>query len=245
MDANAAMEQVEEASPRPRARVAGVFYLLVFVMGGVALSVGGNLVVQGDAAATASNILAHESLFRWRFAADLIATASYVVVTALFYDLFKPVNRRVSLLAAFFSIVGCAIGAVSCVFYLAPMTFLRGAPYLSVFSVEQLHALALTFLKLYVQAYSIGLVFFGFYCLLIGYLVFRSTFLPRTLGVLMAFAGLGWLVFLSPPLASSLSPYVLAPGIIGEGSLTLWLLAKGVDAKRWKEQAAVAGVATV
>ena len=245
MDANAAMERVEEASPPSRARIAGVFYLLVFVMGGVALSVGGNLVVQGDAAATASNILAHESLFRWRFAADLIATACYVVVTALFYDLFIPVSRRVSLLAAFFSIVGCAIGAVSCIFYLAPLTILRGAPYLSVFSVEQLQALALTFVKLYVQGYSIGLVFFGFYCLLIGYLVFRSTFLPRALGALMAFAGLGWLVFLSPPLASALSPYVLAPGIIGEGSLTLWLLAKGVDATRWKERAAVARLAKV
>lgn len=232
-------------SPRFRARVAGVFYLLVFVMGGVALSVGGNLVVQGDAAATASNIVAHESLFRLRFVADLIATACYVVVTALFYELFKPVSRRLSLVAAFVSVVGCAIGAVACTFYLAPLAILGGASYLGVFSPEQLQALALMFVTLYVRTYGIGLVFFGFYCLAIGYLIFRSKFLPSVLGVLMAFAGLGWLTFLSPPLASSLSPYVLAPGIIGEGALTLWLLAMGVDAKRWNEQAAEAGLANV
>jgi Domain of unknown function (DUF4386) len=79
------------------------------------------------------------------------------------------------------------------------------------------------------------LVFFGFYCLLIGYLIFGSTFLPRILGVLMAFAGLGWLTFLSPPLANHLSPYIFAPGLLGEGALTLWLLAKGVNAERWQE----------
>ena len=85
------------------------------------------------------------------------------------------------------------------------------------------------------------MVFFGFYCLLIGYLIFRSTFLPRILGVLMAFAGLGWLTFLSPMLANHLSPYIFAPGILGEGALTLWLLAMGVNAERWNEQAGVIG----
>ena len=86
------------------------------------------------------------------------------------------------------------------------------------------------------RSYGIGLVFFGCYCLLIGYLVFRSTFLPRALGVLMVFAGLGWLIFLWPPLANSLFPYVLAPGMLGEGALTLWLLAMGVNEHRWKER---------
>ena len=87
-----------------------------------------------------------------------------------------------------------------------------------------------------------NLIFFGLYCILIGYLIFRSTFLPRVSGVLMAFGGLGWLTFLSPPLANSLSPYILAPGILGEGSLTLWLLVMGVNAQRWKEQASAAAV---
>ncbi len=235
------MERIAEASPRFKARIAGLFYLLTFVTGIFALLTGGRLVVSGDAAATATNILAHESLFQLSFAANLMATACYIVVTALFFDLFKPVNRSLSLLAAFFSLVGCAIGAVSYVFYFAPLAVLGGAQYLSAFKVEQVQALAYTFLKLGAQANNTGLVFFGFYCLLIGYLIFRSTFLPRILGVLMAFGGLGWLTFLSPPAAKYLSPYILLPGIIGEGSLTLWLLVMGVNVERWKEQASAAG----
>ena len=118
-------------------------------------------------------------------------------MTVLFYGLFKPVNRRLSLLAACVSLVGIAVG------------------------------------PLQVKAVN-PLVFFGFYCLLIGYLIFRSTFLPRVLGALMAFAGLGWLTFLSPALATYLFPYNFAPGIIGEGALTLWLLVFGVDVPRWE-----------
>ena len=196
--------------------------------------------VFGDAAATATNILAHESLFQLGFAANLIQFPCYVAVTGLFYDLFKPVNKSLSLLAAFFSLVGCAIGAVSCLFEFAPLTVLGGAPYLNVFTLEQLQALSLMFLKLYGQLFNISFVFFGFYCLLIGYLIFRSTFLPRILGVLMAIAGLGWLTFLSPALTHALSPYILAAGL-GEVSLTLWLLVAGVNAERWKEQAGAAG----
>src|SRR5260370_842687 len=91
---------------------------------------------------------------------------------------------------------------------------------------------------------NIGLVFFGFYCLLIGYLIVRSTFLPRVLGVLMAFAGLGWMTYLSPPLAHHLSPYNLASGILGQESVMLWLLVFGVNEQRWNEQASAAGFVT-
>jgi len=234
------MERIGEASPRFTARIAGVFYLMVFLTA-VPVLAGGRLVISGDAAATATNILAQEALYRLGWASNLIATACYVVVTALFYDLFKPVNRSVSLTAAFFSLVGCGLGALSGVFQLAPLAVLGGAQYLSVFTVEQLQALALLLLKLQAHAYNIGLVFFGFYCILIGYLIFRSLFLPRILGALMVFAGLGWLTFLSPPLANHLSPYILAPGLLGEGSLMLWLLVIGVNAQRWKEQAGAAG----
>jgi Domain of unknown function (DUF4386) len=235
------MEPIAEASPRFKARIAGVFYLLTFLTGGAALSVSGKLVVSGDAAVTAANILAHGPRFWLGFTFNLLLIACYLAVTALFYELFKPVNRSLSLLAAFFSLVGCAIQAFAFVFYSAPWAVLRGAPYLSVFKVEQQQALALTFVRLNVQAYDIGLVFFGFYCLLIGYLIFRSTFLPRLLGAGMMFAGLGWLTFLFPPLAGYLSPYILLPGLLGEGSLTLWLLAFGVNDQRWKEQANAAG----
>jgi Domain of unknown function (DUF4386) len=202
------MERIAETSPRFRARIAGVFYLLTFLAGGLAIFARRGLVVDEDAAATVTNILSHESLFRLGFAFDLLVVASYIAVTALFYDLFKPVNRSVSLLAAFFSLVGCAILGFTCLFQLATLVVLGGEQYLSVFKVEQVQALAYMFLNLYAQAYGIAVVFFGFYCLLIGYLIFKSTFLPRILGVLMAFAGLGWLTYLSPSLAKSLSPYI-------------------------------------
>lgn len=106
--------------------------------------------------------------------------------------------------------------------------------------MEQSRALAFLFLELYGQGVNICFVFFGVYCLLIGYLIFRSAFLPRILGVLMAFAGLGWLTFLSPPLANYLSPYILVLGFLAELALMLWLLVMGVNVQRWKEQASAA-----
>jgi hypothetical protein len=116
---------------------------------------------------------------------------------------------------------------------------------LSVFTAEQLQALALVFLRLRAAAYhTIGLVFFGLYCLLVGILILRSTFLPRILGVLMALAGLSYLLFLSAPLARSLQPCILVFPGVGQISLTLWLLATGVNAQRWKEQASAAGFMT-
>jgi Domain of unknown function (DUF4386) len=233
-------DRTVEASPRPRARIAGLFYLLVFLTGGLAVP-SFRLVVDSDAAATASNILAHEALFRLGFATLLIDVVLYIAVTLLFYELFKPVNRSLSLLAAFFSLVGCAIQAVSSAFFLTPLVVLGGTQSLSVFKVGELQAQALMFFKLYAQAYNIGLVFFGFYCLLIGYLIFRSTFLPRILGALMAFAGLAWLTFLSPPLANYLLPYNMAVGALAELSLTLWLLVMGVKVERWRAQACAPG----
>src|ERR1700683_1313986 len=183
------MERNAEASPRPRARITGVVYLFYFLTAVLGVFFMGGIVVDGDAAATATNLLAHESLFRLGLATGLVATAGYIALTALFYGLFKPVNRSLSLLAAFFSLVGCAILAFASLFQLAPLVVLGGSQYLSVFKVEQLRALALMFLELHGQAVNICLVFFAFYDLLIGYLIFRSTFLPRVLGVLMAIEG--------------------------------------------------------
>jgi hypothetical protein len=172
---------IREASPPDR--IAGGFYLLTFLAAVPALFLqGGPQIV-----------------------ANGIAGACYLAVTALFYFLFKPAGKRLSLLAAILSLAGVVIG---------PLNMLHLVP----FTVSPL-------------------VFFGFYCLLISCLIFRSTFLPRFLGVLMAFAALGWLTFLYPPLSKELQPYNLFPGILGEACLTVWLLARGVDASRWKEQA--------
>ena len=237
----AMMERIAEASPRLKARMAGVFYVLT----GATYAVGqafilDKLVVHGDAAATANNILAHQPFFQLGFTADLISVAFSVALTVLSYDLFKPVNRSLSLLAAFFHLVGLAVAAFGSFLLLAPLVVLGGGQYMSVFKVDQLQALAYMFLELNAQAWNAFLVFFGFYCVLISYLVFRSTFLPRLLGMLMACAGLGYLTFLYPPLANHLSPYNLAPAALGELSLMLWLLAIGVNVPRWKEQAGAA-----
>jgi hypothetical protein len=237
MSTDVTMERMAEASPRPRARITGVVYLLYFLTAVFGEFFLRGIVVSGDAAATANNILAHQPLFRLGLATGLIATACYVTVTALFYGLFKRVNSTLSLLAAFFSLVGCAILAFASLFRIAPLVVLGGGQYLSVFNVEQLQALASLFLELYGQVVNICFVFFGVYCLLIGYLIFRSAFLPRILGVLMAFAGLGWVTFLSPPVANYLRPYILVLGVIAELALMLWLLVMGVNVQRWKEQA--------
>jgi hypothetical protein len=233
------MERIAEASTRPRARITGVVYLLYFLTAVFGEFFMRGLVVSGDAAATANNILAHQPWFRLGLATGLIATAFYIALTALFYDLFRPVNRSLSLLAAFFSLVGCAILAFASLFRIAPLVILGGrdGQYLSVFKVEQLRALASLFLELNGQCVNICFVFFGVYCLLIGYLIFRSAFLPRILGVLMVFAGLGWLTFLSPPLAHYLSPYIQV--FLAEGSLMLWLLVMGVNVAKWEEKASV------
>jgi len=183
------MEGIAEASPRPRARITGIVYLLYFLT------------------AVSAEVFVGRSRLVLYDAVNLIAYAFYIAVTLLFYYLFKPVNRNLSLLAAFFSLLGCANDVLS---------FFNVAPY-----------------KIS------SLVFFGPYCLLIGYLIFRSTFLPRILGVLMAFAGLGWLIFLSP-LTNHLSTYLKVLGFLAEASLMLWLIVKGVNVQRWKEQASAA-----
>jgi hypothetical protein len=178
------MERIAEASPRFKARLAGVLSLL-----GLLAAVFGEFIVR-----------------RFEIAADLIAVGCMVAVTLLLYEILKPVNKGLSLLAASFNLVGLTFGA------------LRWNP----------------------QGVDLTVVFDGFYCVLIGYLIFRSTFLPRILGVSMAFAGLGWLTFLSRPLANYLSPYNLALGILGQESVMLWLLVMGVNAQQWKKRASVA-----
>ncbi len=235
------MEQIAAVSPRLNARIAGVLYLITILARVIADAfVRNRLVVSGNAAATATNIMAHEPLFRLGFAADIIAFASNIALTALLYELFKPVNRSLSLVAAFFSLVACGVQALSSLFHLAPLVLLEGSPYLSVFTAEQLQALAFVFLRLRAAAYhDIGLVFFGLYCFLVGILILKSTFMPRILGALMVLAGLSYVLFLSPQLVRSLQPYILVFPGVGQILLCLWLLVVGVNVERWQEQANV------
>jgi Domain of unknown function (DUF4386) len=225
---------MKRTSARLIARITGLLYLLTIVMGIFAQGfVSERLVVSGDASATAANILAHKSLFEWSFTAYMIEMACQIMTTALFYFLLRPVNRSLALVAAFLSLSGCIIKTFARVFYIAPMFVLGGAQYLNVFNEQQLQALALLFLRVNDHGAAMALAFFGFEALFNGYLVFRSTFLPRVLGILSMVGGLGWLTFLYPPLGYRLFLYLAAFALLGSAAMIFWLIVFGVDAERW------------
>lgn len=216
------------------ARAAGFLYVVTIISGGFAEAyVREGLTVYGNAAATAHNILASEQLYRFGFVADLLTLIAGTVVGFIFYVLFKPVNRNLSLLALIFSVTAGAVMAANLIHQFAALLLLHNASYLKSFTVEQLQALSLFFLNLQSEGYNISLLLFAFYFPLIGYLVYKSGFLPRVLGVLYALAGVGYLVnslawFLAPHYAAYLFPYILFPAFIGECSMSLWLIFKGI-----------------
>ena len=234
------MENAVAASPRRQARLAGAFYLITIVTGVFAeMFSRGALVVRDGPGATATNILAHESLYRLGLGADLVMLGAYIAVTGLFYQLFKPAGRGVALAAAFFSLIGIAVLAANCLNHVAPLLLLGNEHYLSAFTTDQLQGLALIALKLHARGYLIAGEFFGAYCMMIGYLAFRSGFLPRMLGALMAAGGLGYLIdssafFLFPAISAAL-PDLSMIGGIAELVLSLWLIVMGVDAAKWAE----------
>jgi len=233
-------QSISQTSPRLKARLAGVFELLEALTSGFGqVIVPGMLVVSGNAAATTANILAHGSLFRLSILAALIGVACHIAWIFLFYELFKAVNRSISLFAAFFGLLSVAIQAFSGLFQVAPLMIMEAGQSFNAFNVDQLQALSLMFLRFSGRSFNTYLGFFGIWCVLIGYLIIRSSFMPRLLGVLEAFAGLCWLTFLWPPLGHYLSPYNQVLSAPGELSLMLWLLVMGVNSQRWKEQASL------
>jgi hypothetical protein len=230
------MGSIAAVSPRFTARMTGLFYLLYVALATLANFARRGLIVSGDPAATATNIMAHQSLYQLGFACDILSVASNVVVVVLFYQLLQPVNRSVSMLTACFGFMGCIMMAVGGVFQLAPLPVLGHATYLSAFSAEQLQVEAYLLLNLYNKAYSVALICFGLFDLLIGWLIFKSTFMPRIVGLLMSLAGVSFLAFLAPAFGARNLYRIVALGF-GEGLVILWLLVKGVNAERWREQA--------
>ena len=188
-----------------------------------------------DTQATATNILAHESLYRSALAVGLIANVLYIALIALLLRLFEPVNRTVSIVAAFLGLSGCLVQIMGGLLQVAPLVMHKEPALMGLFSAGQLQQLAAAFLRLQAQSPAIALMFFALYDLLIGHLIIRSTFLPRSLGALVMAAGVGWLAYLYPPLATSLSNVILPLGFLAEFVLMVWLLAKGVDMTRWEE----------
>ncbi len=236
-------ERTRGASPRHLARIVGGLYLIIIVGGFFAIGfVSAALVVPGDAAATAHNILMHELLYRLGLVAHIVILPCNIALALIFYDLFKVVSRRLSLLVVFFTLVGTAVEGANLLNQFAPLMLLGGGHSLSVFTPEQLQALAYMPLDSQVISYDIQQVIYACYLLAAGYLVFRSIFLPRTVGVGLSIGGLCYLTnsfatFLAPGFAAHLFPYIQVPSGVAELSLCLWLLVMGVNVSRWNEQA--------
>lgn len=227
-----------KSSPRCTARLAGAFQLLE----GFASPVGqvvilGKIVVAGSASATAANILAQEQIYRFGFALCLFAVPLHVVWALLMYELLKPVSARIAALSAFIIVIGCAVQAVSSVFYLAPLMILKSASAFNGFTAEQMQSLAFACVKLNGATYDSYLVLFGIWCVLIGHLILRSMFLPRILGALLILDGFGWMLYLWPPLAKQFFTIIAVAAGVAEFPLELWLLIFAVNARRWHEQA--------
>jgi hypothetical protein len=225
-------------SPRAMARMAGVLYALE----GTGSVIGGayfrdKFIFAGNAAATASAMQTNETLFRVGFAAGLLAVAFHLAYTVLFYNLFRPVNRSIALLAASVSITACALQAFASLFQLAALLVVGGGSGLSGFTGQQTQDLALLLLNMNGQAFNIYLIFFGLWLIPTGYLIIRSTFFPRLIGVFLMLDGLGWVTYLWPPLATTIYPIIAIVAAFGELPLLVWLLVVGVNAQRWQEQA--------
>jgi Domain of unknown function (DUF4386) len=240
------MEVLAAGAARRTARIAGGLYLINIVGGFIAIGlVPGLLLVAGDAAATAHNIQANELLYRFGLVAHITIDVTAVFLAVIFYDLFKVVNRRLALLVVFFTLVATAVESANLLNQFVPLVLLNGGPYSSAFTAQQLQAQAYMPMALQGIGYDVNSVFFAFYGITIGYLVFKSTFLPRVIGVLLAVGASCYLAYgiadiLSPAFAAHLVPYIQLPSLVGEGSFCLWLLIVGLNVERWNQHTTTA-----
>jgi hypothetical protein len=237
-----------KTSPQTLARIGGLLYLIIIVAGIFGeLFVRSKIIVPGDAAATAKNIMSSELRWRIGIAGDLIMHVFDIPLVLIFYVLLRPVSRNLALLTMLLTLVQTAVLVANELNLLTPLFLLGNAEYLTSVEPQQLHALAYLSLKTYDHGFGIGLIFFGFSCLVLGNLIFRSGFLPKALGILMQIAGLCYLtnsfaLLLSPTFAHRIFPAILAPVFIAETTLCLWLIMKGVNVPNWNKKAAVGQV---
>jgi Domain of unknown function (DUF4386) len=235
-------DPVAGLTPRQLARIAGALYLINIVGGAFAIGYVKGTLFTDDLATTAQNINSHLLLYRSGIAAHVIVTVTNVPLALIFYELFKVVNRRLALLDAFFVLVATAIEAASLPTLFAPLALLDGKEYANAVPASQLHVLASLPGPLSDGSYDVYTVFFGFDILCLAYLVLRSRFLPRIIGVLLAVDGAAYLLYsfsdvLAPGFATHLVPWVQLPAPIAEGGLSLWLLVLGVNVERWNNAA--------
>jgi hypothetical protein len=229
-----------EKAPKFYARITGILWLIVIVSGTFAQFIGRTPSIKpGDPATTVNNILSAAILYRLDLTADLISSVCYLALSVILYELFKNVNKTISLLAASFGLVGVVTGIVDVLNHFAPLVLMGNAQYLSAMNPEQLQTFAMAFLKLHGLGFTISLVFFGFHCLLIGNLIIRAKFMPRIIGFILMLAGIGYLInsftgFFSSSLANLIFPFAAVCGFAGEGSITFWFLIFGLNESNWK-----------
>ncbi len=220
------------SSARNPGRFAGLLYVSISLVGFFAIGyVPGKVIVHGDAVATANNLAAHETLFRFGIAGELIGQAGFIFVALALYDLFKGVNRRHALLMVILITVSVPIAFLNELNSFAALVLVRGANFLSIFDKPQREALAMLFLNLHGRGFVVCELFWGLWLLPLALLVYKSRFLPRFLGVWLALAGFAWVILsltgtLLPQFQDRLNNY-LQPAIIGEIVFMLWLLIKG------------------
>lgn len=237
-------------SPMVKARIAGFLYLIIIVGGIFAqIFVRDRLMVSGDPAATLRHIAEHEFLYRLGFAVEVFYLLCGIPLAFLLYDIFKVVKRNLAVVMVLFAAVGAANQGVILLAHYAPLLFLGKSAYLNAFTGPQLEVAAYLSMRIFDFGYMIALAFFGCFCLVIGYLVFRATFFPRIVGLLLAIEGTLYLTnsfahFLAPPIGARVFPFLAAAGI-AEVSFCLCLLLVGVNGQKWLEQAAQASVRIV
>ena len=226
-----------ESSPQVYARIAGILYLIIIIAGMFGeLLVRSKLIVSGDASATAHNIMNSELLWRIGITVDLIMQLCDLPVMLVLYCLLRPINKDIALLNLLFNVIQTAVLVANKLNLVMVLFLLGDSTYLQTFNANQLHSLSYLFIKLHDFGFGIGLIFFGFVCLIEGYLIFKSSYFPKAIGILMAMAGICYLtnsfaLLLAPKWASLL---MMMPCLVAELSLSLWLIFKGVNIKAWK-----------
>ena len=223
------------------ARIAGFLYLILAPLTAFPLFyVSSSLVEPGDAAATANNIMASEWLFRSGIASDSVVFLIEIVVTVLLYALLRQVNKTLSLVAAFSRLAMAVIQGINLLNHFTVLLLLGGAGYLTVFEPDQLHALASLFLNVHEYGALIWSTFFGLHLFFLGYLVFKSGYIPRILGVLLIIASLCYLIQsfgnILLPKYEEIFAWFGYLSII-ETAFPLWLLIKGVNVEQWEKRA--------
>lgn len=228
--------------PQGYARTGGVLYLVIIVLGIFAEAfVRNRVVVSGDAAATAANIGAMESLWRLGIASEFSALICTVALAMVYFYLLRPVSKEINLLATLLRMTAIVVQAVAVINLITALFPLGSAAYLKAFTSEQLYTMATLAVKSHSYGYGVALLFTGCTFLFHGYLIFRSGYLPKALGIMIQIAGLGYMansftLILYPASANQVFMIIILPVFISETSLSLWLLFKGVNVEKWRER---------